>query len=345
MILDKPTECNHVNMPFKSLTRIGLTSIWFGVSTQIYPSEAKPLVTSDDCNTVGRVVKIVNSQLPAGKLLCREDSVRIAPSKQLRFACYASGLKVTLSPGVRKIADHCGVVSHRYRRCTNQITTGCIVGRNPNISTRATLFVPYSATVLEGRPNLLWEEHSSADRYTVELFLSNKMLWKQTVKSNAMPYPSTVQTLEQGKAYLIRVSAYRGGQMLHRNISVLNRISAKKVSRLKSTFRSIDALKIPVVEKVFDKEKIYLSQGLLSESIEILKSHLRRDPYNPAAHRLMGDRFMNAGLPKLAQPYFIEAKALADKKQNMQELAKANEGLAEIAALPINQSKPSSQPK
>lgn len=317
----------------KTISYIGLTSLCLGMSPH-HSMQAKPQVTAEPCNSVGRVIQVANSQLPIGQLLCRQDKIRISADKKLRFSCYSSGREITLTHGIAKIDDHCEVVSHRYRRCTNQITVGCIIGRNPNVSTRATLFVPYSSTVLGGRPRLLWEAHPSADRYSVELFLGKKMLWKQTVKDNSMDYPSSVQPLKQGKAYLLKVSASRGSHTLNKNISVLNRVSAKKLSILKSTFRSIDALKIPAIEKVFDKEKIYLSQGLLSESIEILKSHLQEDPYNPALYRSMGDRFMNAGLPKRAQPYFIEAKALAGKKQDIQELAKANAGLAEIAALP-----------
>lgn len=319
-------------MPFKSLTRIGLTSIWFGVSAQLYPAEAKPLATSDDCNVVGRVVQIANSQLPKGQRLCLGDSVRIAPNKRLKFACYASGQKVTLLPGTVKISDHCSKVSHRFRRCTRQIPVNCIISRNPNISVYATLFVPYSSTVANGRPSLVWEAKPTAEQYTVELVLGQKLLWKQTVKGNSMPYPKE-NPLEPGKAYLIRISALRGHQTISQNVSVLNRVSTQKVQMLKSTFASIDALPISDVEKAMDKDQIYLSQGLLSKSIEILKTQYEQDRYNPVVHRLLGDRYMNAGLPKQAQAYFQEAQALAVKQRQMKELAKAQAGLAEIAAL------------
>lgn len=318
-----------------SIAFLGSTSLWLGVFPP-HPLEAKPQLDKQ-CNPVGRVVKVAHSQLPAGQLLCRKDTIKIASNKKLRMTCHASGRVITLSPGVVKISDHCGSISNRFRRCTNQMKVGCIIGRNPNASTRATLFVPYSSSVLGGRPSFLWEANPSADQYSVELFLGKAMLWKQTVTGNSMPYPSQVQPLEQGKAYLIRVSAYQGSQTVNTHVSVLNRISTKKESLLKSAFGAIDALKIPAVDKVLDKEKIYFAQGLLSESIEILKHQLRRNPYNPVLHRLVGDRFMNAGLPKLAQPYFAEAKALANKKQDMRELAKANEGLAEIAALPAEE--------
>lgn len=320
-------------MPFKRLTHIGLTSIWFGAAAQLHPAEAKPLATSEECNAVGRVVKVVNSQLPEGQSLCLGDSIRITPNKQLKFACYASGQEVTLLPGTMKIADYCGAVSHRYRRCTRQITVNCIHGRNPNISVYATLFVPYSSTIIGGRPYLLWESEPTAERYTIELLLRNKLLWKKTVQGNSMPYPD-VQPLEQGKAYVIRVTALRGNQKISQNTSILNRISAQKVTMLQSTIASIDALSISELKKTKDMEQIYLGQGLLSESIGILKAHLRVHQHNPSLHRLVGDRLMNAGLPKEAQPYFQKAEVLAQRQRDRQELAKAKAGLAEIAALP-----------
>lgn len=326
-------------MPFKSLTRIGLTSIWFGVSAQFYPAEAKPLATSEDCNAVGRVIKIANSQLPEGQRLCLGDSLSISPNKKLKFACYASGREVTLSPGKVRISDHCGKVSHRFRRCTNQYPVSCINSRDPSLKVRATLLFPYSSTVVDGRPSLSWEAEPQADRYTVELFLANQSMWKQTVSSNAMDYPAA-GPLQPGKAYLIEVSAFRGNKMLSKNKSILNRLSEEKVATMKSAISSIDALPIPKLDKILDRDKIYISQGLLSESIGILKTQLKQDRYNPIVHRLLGDRYMNAGLPQEARPYFREAEFLAQKEQDRQELAKAQKGLAEIAAIPRTASSP-----
>lgn len=316
----------------KTITYIGLTSLWFGLAPY-YSTQANPSAVPETCNPVGRVVKIANSQLPIGQLLCRKDKIRIATNRKLRFSCYSSASEITLAQGVANIDDYCKAVSQRYRRCTSQITVGCIVGRNPNVSTRATLFVPYSSTVLAGRPSLLWEAEPTAERYTVELLLRNKLLWKQTVRQNSMPYPD-VEPLEQGKAYVVRVSAQRGNRRIAQNISVLNRLSAQKAVRLQSTFTSIDVLPISEMEKTTAKEQIYLGQGLLSESIGILKTQLRVDQHNPSLHRLVGDRLMNAGLPQEAQSYFQKAEVLAQQQRDRNEIAKAKAGLAEIAALP-----------
>lgn len=324
----------------RAIASLGLTSLCLGGASCYLSIQAKAQDVSERCDPVGRVVQVANSSLPIGQPLCREDKIRLSANQKLKFACYSSGREITLAQGTADIDDHCEAASHRYRRCTNQIKTGCIISRNPEVSTRATLFVPYSSTVLGGRPRFNWEAYPSANLYSVELFLGKKRLWKQTTQSNSIPYPSTVQPLEQGKAYLIKVSAYRGNRALNRNVSVLNRVSADKLSILESTISSIDTLPISAVDKILDQERIYFSQGLLSESIEILKSQLEQDPFNPVFHRLMGDRFMNAGLPHQARPYFAEAKILANKKQDMSELAKANEGLAEIAALPNQPSSP-----
>lgn len=329
-------------MPIRSLKYIGLTSLIVGASAQFTPAEAKPLSTSDECNAVGRVVQIANSQLREGQLLCFQDRIQISPNKALKFVCYSSGQEITLSQGGRSAGEYCDGVSYRLRRCTNQYPVSCINGRNPNIKVRATLLFPYSSTVVSGRPSLTWEAEPSADKYTVELLLSNQLKWKQTVSTNSMVYPSgpSVEPLQPGKAYLIKVLAFRNDNLLSQNKSTLNRLPEENVAKMQSAIASIDALPIPALDKILDRDKIYISQGLLSKSIEILKAQLKQDPTNPLLHRVLGDRYMNAGLPKAAQPYFQEAKSLADKKQNTIELAKANAGLAEITSLPAPHSNP-----
>lgn len=327
-------------MPYRYLGCIGLTSLWFGASAYYFPAKAKPVVLSGECNPVGRVVKIANSQLPIGKVLCYQDKLRIPTNKQLKFVCFVSGQNLILSAGSRRVADYCDGVSYKFRRCTTQNPVHCPNIRNPNISVRATLFVPYSTTVMGGRPNFSWESDPQADQYSIEVFLGKISLWKQTASTNSLAYPEGVAPLQPSNAYLVTVTAYRGNATISSYNSVLNRISDQKAGLMQAAIGDIDALPIPETEKTLDKDRIYVSQGLVSESIGILKSQLEQDKLNPTLHRVLGDRFMNAGLPKEAQPLFQEAEFLASKEQDMFELAKAKAGLAEIAAIPGILSKP-----
>lgn len=321
-------------MFFKLLT-IGLTSLWFWELASA-DSEAQPTASRSSrlCNPLGRVVKVANSQLPTGKILCQRDSIQISSGKQIEFVCFSTSQPVTLNAGLKRVSDYCKEVSHQFRRCTSQNPVHCPNFRNPAVSPIQTLLVPYSSTLMSGRPSFLWEKEPGATRYKVVVSLRKKPLWTQTVETNKMDYPTGVADLQSGKAYAVRVLALQGNTVLSEQQSVLNRISTEKLELVRSAISTIDTLDLSDAEKIYDQDRIFVSQGLLSKSIEILKAQLQQDKTNHVLHRLLGDRYMNAGLPDEAQPYFQEARFLAEKEQDMYELAKAQEGLAEIAAIP-----------
>lgn len=334
MILKNHLSATVKYMFFRFLT-IGLTSLWFWELTQT-SAKANPTASRSSglCNPLGRVVKVANSQLPTGKVLCQRDSVQISAGKQVEFVCFSTSQPVTLKEGFNRVSDYCKEVSHQFRRCTSQNPVHCPNFRNPAVSPIQTLLVPFSSTLMHGRPNFLWEREPRATHYKVVVSLRKKPLWTQTVQTNQMDYPTGVAELQPGKAYSVRVYAFQGNTVLSEQQSVLNRISTGKLALVRSAISTIDRLNLSDAEKIYDQDRILVSQGLLSKSIEILKTQLQQDKTNHVIHRLLGDRYMNAGLPNEAQPYFQEAKLLAQKEQDMYEFAKAQEGLAEIAAIP-----------
>jgi hypothetical protein len=213
--------------------------------------------------------------------------------------------------------------------------------RGDDFPVEATLLIPFSSTVLEGRPNFYWEAEPQATSYRVEVYQSKHPFWKHPSSTNSLSYPA-VSPLQPGKAYFIKIVALRGNTVIAVQRAVLNRLSIQRAEQVRSAITQIEQINMPAVEKLYDRDRIFLSQGLLSESIEILTTQLEQSKFNHTLNRLLGDRYMNAGLPQTAQRYFREAEILAAKKQDKLELAKAQAGLAEIAAIPVQNTR--SQP-
>ena len=73
-----------------------------------------------------------------------------------------------------------------------------------------------------------------------------------------------------------------------------------------------------------------MSQKLLTDAIGVLQASKHNHSQNPTIYRLLGDRYLQAGLVDKAKTEYTTASSLAQKKDNPTELAKANDGLKQV---------------
>jgi len=58
---------------------------------------------------------------------------------------------------------------------------------------------------------------------------------------------------------------------------------------------------------------MYAARGLLDQAIEVLQSRVQEESQDPQLYQKLGDRYLEADLPELAQSQYEQAKQLAQR--------------------------------
>lgn len=296
--------------------------------------------TAAGCSAVGRVIWTQNLLRESGAwqrnndLLCANERLRQANSAiaKMKLFCYAFSEELILSGNRIDLAQHCPEESSLQRRCTYANQSQCKWKRGN--TDYVTLIAPFSSTLIENRPLLKWEPISKATSYTVNFYEGKRLLWTTRLKSTTLAYPDNAESLRPGKAYRVRVIATsKDNATLSINTSTLNMLPSDRLARVQRAIALINSLNLPPDQAAADIDRIYMAQNLVTESIQVLDRRIQAGSQNPAIYRLLGDRYMNAGLPAISEKFYRQAEVIAQAQRNGQEVKNARAGLNEIAQL------------
>lgn len=137
--------------------------------------------------------------------------------------------------------------------------------------------------------------------------------------------------MQYGNVYKFSIIANQGDSPVTYSSSVLLVSPESKAQQVMATVRQIKSLNLPPDEAAFDLDIVYMSQGLLTETINTLKARIAAGSQSPTLYRVLGDRYLEAGLPDSAKQEYTMAAALAQQSDNLVELTKAQAGLKRTA--------------
>lgn len=305
-------------------TAIVLTTIFLGccVKTSQQVVAQSLSIKQKECEPIGRVLRSEERNLPAGTLFCKGDRRSITPGARASVLCFNG--KVLSLPGSNA---ECVARIQRNRPCSAGNRRYCPKPKGPNDVNSPALISPSGSALLNDRPLLSWYAILGATSYTVQVS-GEGVSWQKTVKSTALPYPNEQPAMQFGNAYKITILANQGGSSVSPSESVVNLLPESDARQVKNTVSRINSLKLPKDEVAFlDLNAIYMSKNLLNEIISVLKARVKAGSENPAIYRVLGDRYLEAGLPDFAKQQYEVATTLAKKADNSAELAKAQAGL------------------
>lgn len=280
---------------------------------------------------IGRVLSNGDSRLAAGSLLCKGDRLQPANGATVQVLCYLNREVLQLGSGV--VSNKCVPLSeqHQAQQCTPQSRANCPRRKGPGEERNTpTLLNPYSSALLNTRPYLSWYAMAGATSYTVQV-KGKDVNWERTVSKNALPYPQEQPAMQYGNVYKVTVIANQGDSPVTASSSVLIVSPESEVQQVRATVKQIQNLNLPQDETAFDLDTVYMSQDLLTEAINTLKARIQAGSQNPTLYRILGDRYLEAGLPDSAKREYTTAAVLAKKADNLAELTKAQAGLKRAA--------------
>ncbi|WP_414544793.1 tetratricopeptide repeat protein [Nostoc sp. CCY0012] len=281
---------------------------------------------SRKCKSIARIIS-GDLRLANFSELCEQDQLQPDRDKgTVEVLCYLSGEILRLSGGI--ISNQCLPPSDQpVQRCSSEIRSNCLKVKGPDEDNNApTRITPYSALILNPRPVMLWTPVHSAISYIVQI-KGTGVDWSIEVNSNSLPYPKEQPAMQPGSIYQVNVLAKIGEQKFVPSSSILMVIPSEKEQHIKAVMKYIQNLNLSPDDLAVDSAHIYRANDLLTEAIEVLNKRIKAKTQNPTIYRTLGDLYLEVGLPQMANREYNTAIQYARLKRNLNELAKAEEGL------------------
>ena len=281
---------------------------------------------------IGRVINNGDSRFAAGSLLCQGDTLHPVRAAKVEVLCYLNRRFIKLGKG--SISDQCFPLADRQQlvQCTRYSRSKCPVRKGPTEDDNTPILIaPYSSIVLNTQPDLTWTKVAGATSYQV-IVSGVGVNWSETVVGNShLVYPQKQPSLKFGNAYKVTIIANRGNSPVVASLATINLINENQAQQVKQIAQRLDNLNFPEDESAYlDLDSVYMSYGLLSQSIELLTTRVEAGSTTPEIFITLGDRYLEAGLPNLAKPLYQKAIKLAKRINNISQVEQAKAGLKKI---------------
>ena len=282
---------------------------------------------------IGRVINNEDSRLPAGSLLCEKDRLQPRAKAQVEVLCYLNRKVLLLGKG--SVSEQCLPLREQEQslQCTRHNRARCPKRKGPTETHNSpVLIAPYSSIVLDTRPDLVWSLIAGITSYKVQVSGVGVDWSEIVVGNNQLTYPPHQPPLKFGNAYKITIIANEGDSPVVASLATINVLNAERAESVKQLVQRVNSLNLSPDERAYlDLDNLYMSYGLLTQSIEVLKARVEAGSKLPGIHISLGDRYLEAGLPHLAKPLYENAIQLAQKVDNSTQVEKAKAGLRKIA--------------
>ncbi len=297
-----------------------------------------PRTTQRECQPIGRVLSQGDRRFPPRSLLCQGDRLNLPPWGKVEVLCFFNRRVLPLSAGIVSSAGRCVPKELRAKHCSVADRSRCPKPKGAGeIATIPVVIEPYSNVLLEGRPFLSWAAVVGATNYSVEV-RGPGVHWQKLIEGTTLPYPQEQPAMAYGSAYQVAIIAYQNNSPLSASRSAFNLLPERDVRQITQAVEKINSLDLPKDEAAYlDLDSLYMGKNLLSATINMLEAQVREGSLNPGVYRVLGDRYLEAGLPTEAKSHYERAAELATKADNPSELQRAQDGLKAI--LTLNQPK------
>ena len=312
-------------------TKLALILIFLGW-TNVLAQPASKTVHKRQCKPIARVLNNNDQYWTVRSLLCEGDWLDPQPGKKVEVFCYANGVVLRLANGA--VSNQCVLIPKQQAQqaqCKYDNRLNCPKVKGPSDRDTPALIVPYSSTLLNQKPNFSWYSVASATSYKVQV-TGMGVNWEKEVVTTDLLYPQEQPAMRFGNAYKITIIAIQNGSPTKASVAALNLLPQQDAQQVRKIVKQINNLGIPKDEAAFlDLDRLYMSKNLLHETIGSLESRVKTGSRNPTLYRVLGDRYLEAGLPESAKREYTRATTWAKRVDNSAELAKAEAGLQRVA--------------
>ncbi|WP_256872010.1 hypothetical protein [Nostoc sp. TCL26-01] len=282
---------------------------------------------------IGRIISAGDRYLGSGSLLCPGDKIYPKEGATVELLCYSSKKYLELEQaGVFDVQNICKAVEvSSVRRCTPINRQSCPNRKGPGEDENTPRIIqPYGQILIDNRPLISWSAVQGATSYSVQV-KNGDVRWEKEVKGTTLAYPEDKPELVYGTAIKIVVIANKGIDPISAETLVVHLLREKQIREINQAVEQIKKLGLPPDQAAYlDLDTIYMSKRILNTTIETLEARVAAGSLNPTVYRTLGDRYIEAWLPKKAKSAYTKALQLARFQKNSEEVVLAQERLRSL---------------
>ncbi|BBD63182.1 hypothetical protein NIES2109_60320 (plasmid) [Nostoc sp. HK-01] len=286
-------------------------------------SQSQIRVTRGSCiKPIGRIVSSQKS-----RQFCKGEQINII--NETLVICYSNQNFLRLQPGNYRTNSLCDPRQVKTaQRCTLLTKEGCPNRKGPGEGTENApkIIQPYGKMLVDNRPSISWSAVPGANSYIVRL-KSYHVNWIKLVNDTTLLYPLEEEELHYGNAIKFIVIAKKDNSYISEDTLLVHLLPERKIEPIKQVVQQLKSLDLPPDEVFVDLDAVYMSEGLLNETIEFLKAQVAAGSQNPTLYRILGDRYAQAWLPQQSVSAYTKAVELAAVQGKTDEEAIAKERL------------------
>lgn len=261
-----------------------------------------------------------------GLTLTGDDKLEVTPNSSLKIFC-SNTKNWTVQPGNYKVSSGChsGTSVIRLPNSNNDSLRGD--GQTEeDLAKLPYLITPRNFFILTNTPLLRWNAVEGATNYTVKINIDG-VNWEIQTNKTEINY-SGEMPLKQGRRYRITIEADNGTSSTSDSdkvgFTILDEATQKTVLEAKKT---IEQQSLSSEEKGLILAQLYRGYELYADTIEVLEELVNQDSQIVAVYQLLGDTYLETGLPQLAKKPYEKALELVTGTENLSIKANIQKGL------------------
>ena len=157
---------------------------------------------------------------------------------------------------------------------------------------------PLKSKIRSPRPTFSWQSNVPTDKFKVELFDRDGLVWSKETDRSTLEYPKREKSLSRGQTYFWKVEAlgpatsYEAGRV---GFSVINERNLAMVERLERNLKESFGDDLTGASYDFLAGTLYQQHGLLEESIAKFEAVAQRHSDAPTIYEILGRLYRDVG--------------------------------------------------
>ena len=263
--------------------------------------------------------------LPAsvGLILSFEDRLEVAANASVKVYC--SNLKTwTFKPGRYIVSSGCPLGNPVIRLPNSNNTTRRPTGNTETALAKLPyLITPRETAILTNRPRLRWNAVSGATNYTVNI---DGVSWEAQTNKTEMVYPGQLP-LEAGRRYRVTIKADNGESSTDDALVGFTILDEQTKKTVLDAVKTVQQQQLSPEEAGLVLAHLYRGYKLYGDAVEVLEGLVKQGGRVATVYQLLGDTYLEIGLPQLAKKTYENGLKLATNTENLAVQAEIQSGL------------------
>ena len=190
------------------------------------------------------------------------------------------------------------------------------------------LITPRNSFILTNTPQLRWNKVSDATSYTVTIDGVN---WKQEVNNTEIVYSSETP-LQAERRYRVTIKTDNGASSPSDPPATFEILAEPTKKTVLEAVETIKQQPLSPAEKGLILAQLYRGYGLYADAVEVLEELVTQGSQQVSVYQLLGDTYLDTGLPQLAKKPYQKALELANSTENLSRQGNIQTGLGKAYA-------------